>query len=321
MFVRAASTISHQPTFRAKGFSSVLKELTEPSELIHPDYSEFIAPAFRRRMSDVLKMGVACASDCLTQAGLTQPGAIIVGTSMGCCIHTRNFMDKILASNGGLISPTSFIQSTHNTIAGQISLLLGNHNHNMTHTQNSLSFEHALIDAQMGISEGQNDILVGGADESEVLLYNMGERLGLSEIPPVCGASFFIVSDRNSKSDEVSLMDVGSYGLNTDFIDTINSFLDASGVLASSIDLVLYSSSNDQTQSGLASIFGRAKLFNFQKMSGIYFTNSAFALHYGIDILQQGAHRVSGKQVNRILVCNNLIPENIGFVLLNANTK
>ena len=162
MHITASSTISHQPTFRNKGFSLGLSELKPVSELITPDYSAFIPAMDRRRMSQVLKMAIACSIDCLEQAGLSQPDAIIVGTSMGCCVHTKNFLDKILSANEGLLSPTSFIVSTHNTIAGQISLLLKNHGYNMTHTQNSLSFEQGLIDGMLCIKNGCSNVLVGG---------------------------------------------------------------------------------------------------------------------------------------------------------------
>src|SRR5436190_287904 len=99
MFITASSTISHQPTFRNKGFSLKLSELKPLSELITPDYSAFIPAMDRRSMSQVLKMAIACSSDCLEQAELCQPDAIIVGTSMGCCVHTKKFLDKIVSAN------------------------------------------------------------------------------------------------------------------------------------------------------------------------------------------------------------------------------
>src|SRR5215211_5509305 len=127
MFINAASTISYQPTFGNNGFSLSWKEIDASSELIIPDYNEFIPAMDRRRMSHVQKMSIACAMDCLEQVELKQPEAIIVGTSMGCSINTKNFLDKILDAGEGPLSPTSFIVSTHNTIAGQIALLLKNH--------------------------------------------------------------------------------------------------------------------------------------------------------------------------------------------------
>ena len=316
MYITASSTISHQPTFRNNGFSSKLSELGPVSELITPDYSAFIPAMDRRRMSQVLKMAITCSIDCLEQAELNQPDGIIVGTSMGCCVHTKNFLDKILSANEGLLSPTSFIVSTHNTIAGQVSLLLKNHGYNMTHTQNSLSFEQALIDAMLSIENGSSNLLVAGADEEEDEIYNMRERLNNEKLHLTCGVSFFILSNKKSKQASINLVDVGSFGLMNDCSGIIMEFLDSNKLSPEEIDLVLYANGEQEKTEELKRIFGERKIFDYQKISGTYFTNSAFAMNYGVDLLLQRNHPVIGEKINKVLVCNNLIPENLGLILL-----
>lgn len=312
MYITASSTISHQPTFRNAGFSSHLSELNNPSNTLSPDYNSFIPVMERRRMSEVLKMAIACSVDCLEQAVLKQPDAIIVGTSMGCCTHTKSFLDKIISSNGNLISPTSFILSTHNTIAGQISLLLKNHSYNITHTQNSLSFEQALIDSMLCANDGCENILVGAADEVAKELYNMQARLNIQDTQSAYGASFFILSTKEKNTECATLLDVASLGLTNDLDRPITDFLKSNDLSEDKIDLVFYSSSNHKTKDVLINIFGNKKLYDFQKLTGTYFTNSAFAMHYGIDILLH----VASISAKRILICNNLIPENLGLILL-----
>jgi 3-oxoacyl-[acyl-carrier-protein] synthase II len=317
MHIIASSTISHQPTFRNKGFSLELSELKSASELMTPDYTAFIPAMDRRRMSPVLKMAIACSIDCLEQAGLRQPDGIIVGTSMGCCVHTKNFLDKIHAANEGLLSPTSFIVSTHNTIAGQISLLLKNHGYNMTHTQNNLSFEQSLIDGMLCVNNGYSNVLVGGTDEEEVAIYNMNARLKDENIHITCGASFFMLSnEKKGDPDCIKLVDVGSFGLIDDPYGIIMDFLDSNNIPAGEIDLVLYSNSEQKKTDELKIIFGHKKIFDYQKITGTYYTNSAFAMNYGIDILSHQAHPIFGERISNILVCNNLIPENLGLILL-----
>jgi len=316
MFITAAATISHQPTFRNNGFSADLSALKEDSQLMEPDYSGLIPAMIRRRMSEVIKMGIACSVDCLEQAGITQPDGIIVGTSMGCSIHTRNFLDKIFEAEDGPLSPTSFIVSTHNTIAGQISLLLNNHNYNMTYTHNTLSFEHSLTDAIMCMESGSTAILVGGADEEESAIYNMKERLGNDRVHLTGGASFFILSDKKSGSSAVRLADVGSFGLIKDRHETITRFLEANGLSPEKIDLVLYSTVNEKDTAVLEGLFDPQKIFDYQTITGTYYTNAAFAMHFGIDILTNVPHPVFRGVTNHILVCNNLISENLGLILL-----
>ena len=316
MYITAASTISHQPTFRNKGFSLNLSEPDPSSELITPDYSAFIPAMERRRMSQVLKMAIACSVDCLQQAGIDQPDAIIVGTSMGCCLHTKNFLDKIFFANDGPVSPTSFIVSTHNTIAGQISLLLKNHGYNITHTQNSLSFEQSLMDGILGIKEGFKNVLVGGADEEENAIYNMRQRLNDKKLHLTSGSSFFVLSEKKNDRDSITVFDVGSFGLIHDPSGKIIEFLNSNNLTADEIDLVLYANTEAKKTEELEMIFGKNKIFDYQKITGTYYTSSAFAMHYGIDMLLQNEHPELGEGINKILVCNNLIPGNLGLILL-----
>jgi len=39
-------------------------------------------------------------------------------------------------------------------------------------------------------------------------------------------------------------------------------------------------------------------------------------MNYGIDILSHKKHPSFGEAINKVLVCNNLIPENLGLILL-----
>lgn len=316
MYITASSTISFQPTFRNKGFSSELSELNDESEIIHPDYADFIPKMKRRRMTDVLKMGITAAMHCLKQIDLDQPDSIIVGTSMGCNAFTKKFLDKINSSKGRLLSPTSFIVSTHNTIAGQISLLLGNHNYNITHTQNSLSFEQALMDGMLCILEGGENILVGSSDENERYLYNMESRLNNKELLSAYGASFFILSNEKKEKENIKLVDAESYGLIEDRRKSLTQFLSSNKISAENIDLVLYSNSIPETIHELNDVFPSQKLYDFQKITGTYFTNSGFAMNYGVDMLEKGNHPSIDRNINRILIYNNLVPENLGLILI-----
>jgi 3-oxoacyl-[acyl-carrier-protein] synthase II len=314
MFITAASTISYQPTFRNPGFSMQLKALSNSSQLLTTDYSEFISALDRRRMSQVQKTSITCAMDCLHQAGIEQPNAIIVGTSMGCSVNIKNFLDKIFDAGEGPLSPTSFIVSTHNTVAGQIALLLKNHGYNMTYTQNTLSFEQAMFDAILCCDEGVSNVLVGGADEEEESIYNTRARLNNDSLLLTSGASFFVVSSLKS-SHTVRVLDVATFGLVKDTSDILKNFLKTNNLSVNDINLVLFAS-NDQLN-GQRLSFPPGKLFDYQQVAGTYYTNSAFALHYAFDILTVNPHPIFG-DVKTILIYNNLLPENLGLMLLTS---
>lgn len=319
MYINAASTISHQPTFQNAGFSELIEPLDNSSELISPNYKEYIDAGLLRRMSKILRMSVAAAKECLKQAEIDQPGAIIVGTGLGCLQDTEKFLSTFLSIEG-LLPPTSFIQSTHNTIAGQISLSIGNHGYNMTHTQNTLSFEHALIDTSLLLGEGKDNIITGAADEFITFLDEAAEHLAASSKRHLTsGASFFILGKNKTETSVARVKDVRTMGLIQDIDAAIDSFLLDNFLNISEVDLVLYSdfSEREMMDSFAHQYFNEhyhadSKLINYTKLSGLYPTNSAFAMHYAVDRIQQEP------KLKNVLILNGLNKINLGLILIES---
>src|ERR1700712_4474831 len=100
IYIRSSSCVSPQKTFGADGFLTDVVEYTGTRlKAIEPDYKEFIDPNQIRRMSHVIKMGVAAAKDCLNQGQTDMPGAIITGTAFGCMEDTVTFLTRIVEFN------------------------------------------------------------------------------------------------------------------------------------------------------------------------------------------------------------------------------
>jgi 3-oxoacyl-[acyl-carrier-protein] synthase II len=314
-YISAASSISHQPTFKNAGFSALIEPLNESSVLISPDYKAFIEAGLLRRMSKILRMSVACSKDCIEQAGIDQPDAIVVGTGLGCLQDTEKFLNNSITIEG-LLPPTAFIQSTHNTMAGQISLSIGNHGYNMTHTQNTLSFENALQDAMLLLSEGEKHILVGAADEYIDILTEISEQLAIkTETLLTSGASFFVLSKDKTGNALAAVKDCVTTGLVHDIPEKIVSFLTENGIQASDLDLILYSGASKGLNDDLFLKSLQVELgkgVDYLQLSGIYPTASAFALHYAADLMNQN------KSFKNILICNSLIKRNLGLTLIQS---
>ncbi|TNE76341.1 MAG: hypothetical protein EP333_02790 [Bacteroidetes bacterium] len=310
MRIISSALISHQDTYKKEAFSEVISQETYLESVLHPEYKDIIPPMERRRMTDAVKMGLACTKACLDNFSEITPGAIIVGTSMGSSAHTLKFLDSIITSNGGLISPTPFIQSTHNTIAGQISLFLKNNRYNNTHTQNSLSFEHALFDAYLLDREGVDHILFGSSDESENVLFDLFYYLRAKKhVKKGAGAAFFLTSKQENTDENIVVKSVEP---NSNVVDThsiLSSFLDKNEKTMDDLDLILYSSYSNNIPEDLVA-FPENKLVDYTSLCGDYFTNSGFAFGYAIDLLK---HRPT---VKSILVYNNLVETNLGLTLI-----
>ena len=299
-YIHTISSITHQNTFRTENICENLTKLTEESELISPDYKEFIPPTSLRRLSPVLRIGLTTSIECKSKMG-KDFDAISVGTALGCLRDTEKFLNTIHTTTSDVLSPTAFIQSTHNTIGGQISLGLKNHAYNMTHTQNSLSFEVAFLDGMMCIHEGKSNVLVGAADEKIGFLENVQPQLIPNKHPLTSGASFFAISD------EVSESRIGVRGVYVNFASErvsseISQFLSNKHLSIHDIDLVLHNGN----ESGV-DFLGTPEL-NYLDYSGMHYSASAFALHIAHDKLAQSG--------NMALIINDLCPGNLGLMLV-----
>src|SRR5580692_8036446 len=128
IYIQAISAISPQNTFGAHPFLAERVEYTgDRLTCKEPDYATIIDPKQIRRMSRIIRMGVATASACLKEVGISNPDAIVTGTAYGCLADTGVFLSAIIEQGEELLSPTAFIQSTHNTVGGQIALMLQCH--------------------------------------------------------------------------------------------------------------------------------------------------------------------------------------------------
>ena len=94
-FIRATGNISPQQSF---GHGPLLQQIvTQTGNRLHctePDYLNYIDAKAIRRMSRIIKMGVAAAMECLQEAAVQNPDAIVMGTAYGCLDDTGIFLKK-----------------------------------------------------------------------------------------------------------------------------------------------------------------------------------------------------------------------------------
>lgn len=297
--IKVASSITHQNSFQNENFFDQLVEVESDSEIIAPDYKNYIPAASLRRLSPVLRMALTAAQDCQNQ--ISEPfDSISVGTALGCLKDTEKFLQTFITSTSDTLSPTSFIQSTHNTIGGAISLALGNRAYNMTHTQNSLSFEVALMDALFCIKEGKQNVLVGAADEAIEFLENLRPLLISDDYPLTSGASFFVLGNATS-AHEICVADCKVFFNETDIDNKITLFLRENNLAVEDIDLVL--------TSNLELVNSFKKTCNYQNYTGLHYSSSAFAFHIGFDFLKHSDSKT-------VLILNHQTKNRIGLTLL-----
>ena len=170
-------------------------EITSEDEL--SEIRDFVKPLEARRMGKLMKASLLSSLKALKQAGIDCPDAIVTGTSLGCWENTEALLTQIEQEGEVMLSPTNFMQSTHNTIGSNVAIRTHCHGYNVTYTQGDDSLEWALRDARRLLQTGRcKTVLVGCHDETTPLYRSLMERLGVTDLPSI--HSIAIVLTTNS---------------------------------------------------------------------------------------------------------------------------
>lgn len=302
VYITKAKSICGVNTFEKGALQALFEEETQ-NHAVHPNYREILKVPGLRRMSSIIRMALSCGLDVM---GEQNPDAIIVGSGLGNLDHTVKFLDQIEKNeNGGPISPTQFIQSTHNTIGGQLALVMKCYHYNMTHVQGGISFETALKDALWNMQLGKSKtVLVGAADENHPLMTTFGTAADLPVDEVGEGTTFFKISDQ--EADDCVSLDQCSILSNTDEVEK----------QIQGTDLVLY------VNSGLnqGKMLSGENVIDISAKTKVYWSNSALATHLAYEILVKPelAQHYNIPDCKKIAVVNNFRNQYFGITQLSV---
>jgi len=321
LFINGIGILSPQQSLAEADFT--LEKLVDtPSNrlsCIEPTYSAYINPSALRRMSRIIKMGITSSKICLENAKVEMPDAIITATGLGCLDDTEKFVRSIDENNEQLLTPTPFIQSTHNTVGGQIALLLGCHSYNTTYVHRGNSFEAALIDANLLIQEKEaNTILIGAIDEltntshailQQLEIYSSGEDL--SKIAGE-GSTFFLVSNEKKSTSKSKITSVVML-IGNQTLATITAAI-KKALAQSTFNLILLGNSNEADDNLVTvknTLFSGIPSISFKKYCGEYTTSTAFAVAMASKLIENNP-----KQYSSILILNHFNGEEYSFLVV-----
>ena len=332
IYIKSSESISSQDTFDKKDILiDIINHDGNYQPCVLPDFKQYIDAKLLRRMSKILKMGVASAKSCLSKAGLEVPDAILVGTGLGCIDDTAKFLNLIIDNNEQMLNPTPFIQSTHNTISGQIALLIKCKKYNLTFTQKSISFETALMDATMLLKDNDtSNVLVGGADELNDLAFELIQASGCAASGYSSeGSTFFVLSNEKGAST-VELKDVTIINRVNGLDDLQNhlvQFLLRSKLTIDDIDVLVTGQRDDAPNecyyNEVSDWFANSNIVKYKHLVGDYDTASAFGMFLAYEIIKNckipesvASVKSSSAGLKRILVYNQSKHKDFSFVLL-----
>ena len=159
---------------------AVIDNVEQLSEL-----REFVSAGEARRMSNLMKAATITSMKALKEAGIETPDAIITATAYGMLETSGKFLIDMLENGEETLSPTLFMQSTHNTIGSAIAIRTKCHGYNVTYSQDADSLEWALRDARRLIESGKaKTVLVGCHDEVTPTFQEFFRYMG-NPVPPV----------------------------------------------------------------------------------------------------------------------------------------
>ena len=170
---------------RKKGIK-VLARVEIDNEEQLADIRKYVKPLEARRMGKIMKSALLSSLSALEEAGVEVPDAIVTGTAYGCLENSEKLLLQIRDEAEGLVKPTYFMQSTHNTIGSATAIKTRCHGYNITYTQESHSLEWAVRDAELLLLAGKaKTVLVGCHDESTDIFNSLLQKAGMEVQPGI----------------------------------------------------------------------------------------------------------------------------------------
>ena len=333
VYINSAACISVQDTLNENFFDTLKPENSvQVLKAIEPNYKEFIPPSMSRRMSKTVKMSSVASTKALQEAGIEKPDAIIVGTGMGCSQDSEKFLKNVLENNEEFLTPTFFIQSTHNTVSGQIALGLQCHGYNFTYVNCSSSLEFSMLDAKLQIlDEEAENVLVGSTDEQTdrtLELFKLSGAIKKEENLPADylnsttegvtwgeGSSFFVLGKDKSEKSYAQLTDVQIINKlePEETKKFIEDFLIKNNLKSEEIDAVILGFSGDSKSDvyykNASELFQNSSLLYYKHLSGEFNTASGFSMFMACHILKN-------QEIPEVMMINDVKKKGIKTILL-----
>jgi 3-oxoacyl-[acyl-carrier-protein] synthase II len=351
VYISSASVISPQQHFEDVGFLADVHDIAEGMLYVRePNYRGYINPVAIRRMSKLLKMGISCGMNALQRAGIEKPDAIITGTGRGSMVDTEQFLLNMIEMDEEALTPTSFIQSTYNSINGWLALQTKCTGYNQTYVNRGTSFELALFDAQMLLNEAEQEmhVLAGCFDEITPDYIKVKSKIGYWKQPIPAntdllkhsntpgtiageGSAFFTLTNKKENAlcslQAIATMQDAEHA---EVMAAINPLLNKQGLALDDIDVLLCGMNGDSRQMGVynqlsQSANGHTTIAAFKHLCGEYDTSSGFGNWIATEIFKTGEipdtlviKKGSHKGIKNILLVNHYILNSHSIMLLQS---
>ncbi len=332
MYIKSTHCISPQHSTNDELFSgNVVQFERHLYEAIEPSYQEIIPRNLLRRMGKAVRLGIGAALPLLKDQDVD---GIVIGTGNGGLEDCIKFLNQIMKYEEGTLTPTNFVQSTPNSLAGLIALMTKTTGYNATHVHRGAAFESALLDAKLLVEEGAEKLLVGGFEELSDYNANIESLGGLFKEVPVSsnellqsntpgtvygeGAAMFMIGryQENAIAEVVDVTQI-STEKTEDVMLALDAFLDKNAIIG--VDEVYLGRNGDSVTNHFYNAVAKrlnTNESNFKHLCGDYPASSSFAMWLAAKHFSGKTLTLHKNRPQSILIYNHFRGQQHGFILL-----
>ena len=300
VYIQAAEQISIQQPLSEQWFHDPIFYHADFVQAVNPSFREYIAANEARRMGNLIKRALVTSLKVLHKTGIEHPDAIITGTCIGCMNCTEKFLQALTENGEQTLSPTHFMQSTHNTVGSTLGIYTKTHSYNTTYSHGEISFDLTILDAWMQIQLGKiSTALIGGHDEMIESYFKLLQKTGYVGIEGMDPCSEVAVSMMiNTQAHEEDLCEIAGIRICNhptvdSFKESIDALLHETGLHRDQLCAIMTGKNGNPTndiqyQEIVDSIFPQIPLLHYKHIFGENYTASALGTYTAAHCLKEG---------------------------------
>ena len=330
IFIQAAEQISIQNPLSEEWMEEPLHYEEPLVKAVNPSFRDYMAANEARRMGGLMKRALVTTLKVLGETGIEHPEAIITGTSIGSLDYTERILDGMTENGEQALSPTYFMQSTHNTVGSALAIYTKTHGYNTTYSHGALSFDLTVLDAWMQMQLGKiSTALVGGHDEMVDSYFSLLKKTGYVGVEGMvpCGevamSMMLNTSESVDRLCELAGVRICFRPTQEMFQQQLDQMLAEAGMTMADISAVMTgmngNPANDQCyQETINTFFADKPLLDYKHLFGENYTVSALGLYAAAHILRGVRSEEGGvrNDLQSILLLNQTQEGECSMILL-----
>lgn len=300
-----------------------------------PVFRDYISPRDARRMGKLMRRAIVTSQKVIRDTAIEHPDAIITGTSIGSLDYTERFLDDMTENGEETLSPTYFMQSTHNTVGSTIGIYTKSHGYNTTYSHGQCSFDLALQDAWMQLQLGMiSNALVNGQEEMVDSYFELLKRRGYVGQPGMVPCSelsmSMILNTTPSEQDLCELVGVRITGNYAGLGEELDALLESSHLTREDISGIMTGVNGCKTVDDVyyrmaSDLLPDASLMRYKHIFGENLTVSALGVYAAAKALKNGStpevlmdqhSRKRCDKLSNVLLLNHMNGQQYSLILL-----